>query len=134
MQKFKNAIRNFMIGRHGSDQLSFALLILAIALWIVTAITKISIFYYIEMALYIFVLFRIFSRNNAARNAENAAFLNIWYKAKTETTQFINRTKNAKTYKYFKCPQCKCRLRIPRKVGEVTVTCSKCGNRFKQKG
>ena len=47
--------------------------------------------------------------------------------------QFINRVKNLRKYKYFKCPECHARLRLPRKVGEVTVTCGKCRHAFKQK-
>ena len=47
--------------------------------------------------------------------------------------QFIVRLKNIRKYKYFKCPQCHARLRLPRKVGEVTVTCGKCRHAFKQK-
>jgi transcription elongation factor Elf1 len=38
-----------------------------------------------------------------------------------------------KKYKYFKCPECKSWLRLPRGVGEVTVTCGKCRHAFKQK-
>ena len=41
--------------------------------------------------------------------------------------------KNMRKYKYFKCPECHARLRLPRKVGEVTVTCGKCHHAFKQK-
>ena len=47
--------------------------------------------------------------------------------------QFINRLRNIRKYKYFKCPQCHARLRLPRKVGEVTVTCGKCRHAFKKK-
>ena len=41
--------------------------------------------------------------------------------------------KNIKQYKYFTCPKCKSRLKLPRGVGEVTVTCGKCGEKIKKK-
>lgn len=126
-------MRGFMMGRHGSDQLNLAILLLGIVLWVLSAALRFAPLYYIELVLYGYALFRMFSRNNAKRNAENMAFLNAWYKSTTEVKQFFNRLKNSKKYKYFRCPECKTRIRLPRKVGEVTVTCSKCGNKFKKK-
>jgi ribosomal protein L37AE/L43A len=75
----------------------------------------------------------MFSRNLEKRHAENAAFLKLWNGMISGIRQFFNRLKNMKKYKYFKCPECKSRLRLPRGVGEVTVTCGKCHHPFKQK-
>lgn len=36
-------------------------------------------------------------------------------------------------YKYFVCPQCAQRLRVPRGKGRLRVTCTRCGNRFEIK-
>ena len=36
-------------------------------------------------------------------------------------------------YKYFICPQCTQRLRVPRKKGRLRVTCTRCGNVFEIK-
>lgn len=33
-------------------------------------------------------------------------------------------------YKYLICPQCAQRLRVPRGMGKLRVTCTRCGNRF----
>ena len=45
----------------------------------------------------------------------------------------FNRVKNGKKYRYFTCPQCKKRLRVPRGVGNITITCKGCGNKFDKK-
>lgn len=132
-QKFKNGFRNFMSGRHGADQLSLALLIGGLILSLLSSITKIGIFSLVGFAAYIWAIFRTFSRNNTKRFEENQKYLNFSDKAKSETKQFFARLKNMKQYKYFRCPECKARLRLPRKVGEVTVTCGKCRHQFKQK-
>lgn len=132
-QRIKDGMRNFMIGRNGSDQLSFALLISGIVLSLLTSITRIGIFYYIGLAAYIWAIFRMFSRNTAKRRAENAKYLDVTRNLKINISQFFVRMKNIKKYKYFRCPECKARLRLPRKVGEVTVTCGKCHQQFKQK-
>ena len=132
-QKIKDGFRNFMMGRHGGDQLSLTLLIVGIVLSLLSSITRIMVFYYLGLAAYIWAIFRMFSRNAAKRTAENAKYLSFTRNFKTNVSQFFVRLKNMKKYKYFRCPECKARLRLPRKVGEVTVTCGKCHHQFKQK-
>lgn len=132
-QRFKDGVRNFMIGRNGADQLSMAMLIAGIVLSLLTAITKLGIFNLLGLIVLILTIFRMFSRNLEKRRAENQKFVNFRANFGTNSKQLMNRLKNMKKYKYFKCPQCGARLRLPRKVGEVTVTCGKCKNQFKQK-
>ena len=43
------------------------------------------------------------------------------------------RLKNRKKYRYFRCPNCHARLRLPRGVGEVTVNCGQCKHSFRKK-
>ena len=132
-QKFKDGVRNFMIGRNGADQLSMAMLIAGIVLSLLTSITKLAIFNLLGLVILVLTIFRMFSRNLEKRRAENQKFVNFRANFGTNAKQLTNRLKNMKKYKYFKCPQCGARLRLPRKVGEVTVTCGKCKNQFKQK-
>ena len=132
-QKFKDGVRNFMIGRNGADQLSMAMLISGIVLSLLTSITRLAIFNLLGLIVLILTIFRMFSRNLEKRRAENQKFVNFRANFGTNAKQMMNRLKNMKKYKYFKCPQCGALLRLPRKVGEVTVTCGKCKNQFKQK-
>ena len=132
-QKIKDGFRRFMAGRHGSDQLSIALLIAGIVLSLLSNITRLMIFYYLGLAAYIYGIFRILSRNTAKRVAENHKYLSFRQNFKSNASQFVVRTKNIKKFRYFRCPQCKARMRLPRKVGEVTVTCGKCRHQFRQK-
>lgn len=132
-QKIKNGFRSFMMGRYGSDQLTLALLIAGIFLSLLTSITGIGIFYYIGLLAYILGIFRMFSRNKVKRVSENQKFLSFTRNFKSGVSQFFVRLKNIKKYRYFRCPECKARLRLPRKVGEVTVTCGKCKHQFRQK-
>ncbi|MBE5773164.1 MAG: hypothetical protein E7337_04445 [Clostridiales bacterium] len=132
-QKIKSGIQRFMMGRHGADELSFALLIFGLIASIFSSITGAALLSILGMAAYIWSMVRIFSRNNEKRYAENQKYLNLSKNFASNTKQFFVRLKNSKQYKYFKCPECHCRLRLPRKVGEVTVTCGKCKHSFKQK-
>ncbi len=133
LQKLKAGIQNFMKGRRGADELSMALLVVGLVLSLLSSIFHLNILYLLSLAIYIFAVYRMLSRNLEKRYAENAAFLTLWRGKGSAIRQFFNRMKNLKKYKYFKCPECKSRLRLPRGVGEVTVTCGKCHHAFKQK-
>ena len=133
MQRIKDELRRFMTGRHGADQLSLALLIAGLALSMLSSILRVGLLYIVGLVGYVLAIFRMFSRNEEKRYAENAKFMSMWHGAISAVKQFFNRMKNIRKYKYYKCPQCKARLRLPRKVGEVTVTCGNCHHVFKQK-
>ena len=133
LEKIKAGLVKFMAGRRGADELSLALLIAGALLSLLSTILHTPVLSLLSMAVYIYTLFRMFSRNLEKRHAENVAFLKFWNGMTSGIRQFFNRLKNMKKYKYFKCPECKSRLRLPRGVGEVTVTCGKCHHPFKQK-
>ena len=132
-QRIKEGMNRLMVGRHGADEFSLALLILGLTLSIIGSFTRLGLLPLVSMALYFYSIFRMFSRDHQKRYAENQKYLAIWNKSTSGIKQFFVRLKNTKKYKYFKCPECHSRLRLPRKVGEVTVTCGKCHHAFKQK-
>lgn len=135
-EKFKASMRRFMQGRNGSDELSFALLIAALVLTLLSSFAGAllsGIFSLLSMVAYVICLFRMFSRNVQKRYAENQLYLKKRQQLRTTGKQSWTRLKNLPKYKYFKCPECHSLLRLPRKVGEVTVTCGKCRHSFKKK-
>ena len=143
-EKIKQTFRSFMNGRHGSDQLSMALLWSGLLCYllgsIVGSLQGSAIFLALGLLLnlvgfsaYVFTIFRIFSRNNEKRDAENRRYTHLREQQKTKSRQAKMRWQNRKKYKYFKCPGCKAWLRVPRGTGVVTVTCSRCHNSFTQK-
>ncbi|MEF9879022.1 MAG: hypothetical protein RSE58_00010 [Clostridia bacterium] len=144
-QKIKQAFRSFMSGRHGTDQLSMALLwsgLLSYLLGSIIGSIQGSVIWPMVglvlnvagFAAYVFTIFRIFSRNNEKRNAENRRYTTMMERYKVKSKQAKVRYQNRKKFKYFKCPGCKAWLRVPRGTGVVTVTCSRCHNSFTQKG
>ena len=133
MQKIKEGLRRLMVGRRGPDELSLALLVAGVVLSMLSSITRIGLFYLVSLVAYGFSIYRMFSRRIEKRYAENVKFLTFWRVWRSSLKQFINRAKNMRKYKYYKCPQCHAWLRLPRKVGEVTVTCGKCHSSFKQR-
>ena len=131
--KLKAGIQRVMAGRHGADEFSLALLIAGLVLSILGSLTRMGLLALLSLALYFYSMFRMFSRDHAKRYAENQKYLSIVHGSSGSARQFFVRLRNIRKYKYFKCPECHARLRLPRKVGEVTVTCGKCHHAFKQK-
>lgn len=132
-QRILAGAQRLMLGRNGADEFSLALLIAGLALSFLGSAFGLAILDLVGMAAYIYALFRMFSRNVNRRAAENHRFLSLYTRARDSVKQFFVRLKNMRSYKYFKCPQCHARLKLPRKVGEVTITCGKCKHSFKQK-
>lgn len=133
LEKIKTSFHKFMTGRRGSDELSIAMLIAGLILSLMSSFFGSSLLYLLGTVLYILCLLRMFSRNLTKRYEENRRYIEWSQKLKTALSQFVVRLKNIRKYKYFKCPECSALLKLPRKVGEVTVTCGKCRHQFKKK-
>ena len=133
LESLKNMLITFMQGRHGADQLGMFTLIAGLVLSLLASFTGIGLLSILGLGLYVWTLFRRFSRNHAARLKENQKYVALTSGASTKVRQFIKRQKNRKEYKYFRCPKCKVLLRLKRGCGEKEITCVRCGHQFKQK-
>jgi hypothetical protein len=127
MQKFQR----FMMGRYGVDQFSIFLLIAGLVFTIFGRLFWPLVF--LGDLLYLYALFRLFSRNIMARQKELSGFLSVWNPIKNWFQFQSMRFSQRKQYKYFKCPNCKQRLRAPRGRGHIEVTCQKCHQVFRTK-
>ena len=129
----KEKLRQFMQGRYGADELSRFSSIVVIVLLVVSLFTRWSIFYLLGFALMIYMYFRMFSRNIAKRRAENQKFLNFRYHAVVQWNKQKNQLAQRKTHRFFKCPSCKQKVRVPKGRGRICITCPKCRTEFIKK-
>jgi hypothetical protein len=128
-------LKRFMYGRYGGDNLSRALLLLSFILLMLTNLLPRALMGLVFIA-YIpamVCVYRIFSRNIYKRQQENYKYLRIRNAVMFWSGRKLKRTKDLKTHKYFTCPNCRQKLRVPRKQGKISVTCPKCKNSFKGK-
>ena len=126
-------LRRLMAGRYGSDQLNTALLVLGLVL---IALQMVTGWRWMGIAILVLLLlcyFRMFSRNIQARYAENQVFLRWWGPVSARLRSARLRFADRKTHRYFKCPQCKQRLRVPRGRGKINITCPHCRTQFVRK-
>lgn len=134
--KFSEKLAAFMAGRYGPDKLSRFLSFLALIVLVINLFVRGiagQILYLIVLLLLGLSLFRMLSRNTAARYKENVAYL----KAKNRVVGFYSnckrRFRERKTHRFYKCPTCKTTVRVPRGKGKIRITCPKCGNAFVRK-
>ena len=131
--KIRAGFARFMSGRTGVDQLSYAMVIAALVMTIIGGIAGIGLLTLMADALILLAFYRMLSKNRLKRAQENANYLQKTQKLRRAVTEWVNRVKNSKKYRYLTCPKCKARLRVPRGVGSVTITCKSCGNKFDKK-
>ena len=126
-----------MAGRNGPDHLnrflSVVFLILSVCSMFVRNPRLASVLYTLSMALFLYVMFRMFSRNIYRRQQENGAYLRERYKITSWWNGMRDRWAQRKDYKFFKCPSCRTRLRVPRGKGKLNIVCRKCGTSFQRR-
>ena len=137
-RKIGNAIARFMYGRNGMDQLNFALMAFVLLVDFVTMLLQRRfaalslVLYWVSMALWVFVLFRMFSKNLYKRREENGKFMNkVWrFKSRRDGAKARHADKD---HRYFTCKSCKAICRVPVGKGKIIITCPKCGAQIKAK-
>lgn len=129
----KNWIEKFMIGRYGLDQLSNAMFTSSIAVILGSILLKSSALNTVGIVILLLGYLRMFSKNTSARYRENQKFLGLFGNLKKKTAGYKETAKNRSQYKYFKCPSCGQKLRVPRGKGRVSINCPKCRNTFIRK-
>lgn len=121
-RKLGERFRIFMYGRYGTDKLNFLLLTVGLILSILSSFVPVLAFLVLfSYALMIWCVFRMFSRNIAARQREAAAY--------TRLTKFFTDRQN----RYYACPSCGQNVRVPRGKGRISIKCPRCGQRFEKK-
>ena len=124
-QRLNYGLRNFMVGRYGTDKLNMVILMAGLAVCLVSPFihsVKVNLLLTaISYALMFWAVFRSFSRNTYKRYQENRKFL-----------QYFDRLKD-REHRYYDCPKCRQVVRVPRGKGKIAITCPKCRERFVKK-
>lgn len=128
-----NWLRKLMMGRYGSDQLSIVLIVFSFILSFIVQLINLPLLAPISYIPLGICLFRVLSKDIAKRRMENYKFSILispiykWLKKKQK------RIKDSKTHRFFKCPNCKVNLRLPKGKGKITITCTKCNTKISRR-
>lgn len=129
----REKFRRFMAGRYGGDDLNQFLCIVSLACLVVAMISHLQLFYYVGLALLFYSYYRMFSRNISRRTAENYKFYTVKENLASGWRARRNQWASRKQYRYYTCPQCRQKLRVPRGRGRIQISCPRCGTQFIKK-
>lgn len=119
-------IKEFFRGRYGLDQLGRFMQILAIVFLVIKLMTKNGVFDYLALALMIYVIYRVMSKDFAKRSAENANYLNLKNTIFKKVSWTYLTIFGKDGYKFFACKNCGQELKVPKKKGKIKISCPSC--------
>ena len=119
-----------MQGRNGMDELAQAINVVVLILLIISLFTKSSLLSFLALALLIYMYFRVLSKNTPKRYEENQKFRNFRYDATVKWNNKKKEWQQRKVYRFFRCPMCKQKVRVPKGRGKICITCPKCKAEF----
>lgn len=122
----KYKLRAFFSSRNGIDDLGRTLLWWALIVMVLSSLLGITFLYSMSLVLFCYVYIRAFSRNLEKCRRQNAKYLS-WRDFRRLRFQ------QRKTHKFYRCPQCKQPLRVPKGTGRISITCRNCGEHFEKK-
>ena len=129
----REKFRQFMIGRYGTDGLNQFLCIASLVLLLIAIVSRINLFTWLGVALLVFCYYRTFSRNISKRTEENYKFYTLKDRVDGKFRGLKEQWANRKIYHYYRCPQCRQKLRVPRGRGRIQISCPRCGTQFIKK-
>lgn len=138
----RNRFQQFMYGRYGMDQLNRFMSTVALIILVIAAFIRNPVIELIAVALLIWCYYRMFSKNISKRAAENQKYMNFRYRAVCFFKQGRNGNfaqkqaqrrmhhEQKKIYRFYACPNCSQKVRVPKGKGKICITCPKCKTEF----
>ena len=136
LEKMRNALIRFMYGRNGLDYLNqmlfrVLLVVYILALFIREGVAGTLLSWAATFG-WVYLMFRMLSRNLPKRQAENQKFVSWWWGIKNKSRGAKERHAD-KDHKYFTCKTCGAICRVPVGKGTIVITCPKCGGQIQAK-
>lgn len=123
-----------MSGRYGTlDSLNLTLMFLYLLFAFIQLFARSAVLYVLAMLPLLAFLFRMLSRNLAARQRDNEKFLELSTPVRKILRKYSRRLRDRKIYRYYSCPSCHHELRVPKGRGKIQITCPHCHHQFEAK-
>ena len=129
-QNLKFKLMRFMQGRNGIDQFSQFLNAVVLIMFLISILTRSTVLGWLPFVLMGYMYFRIFSKNIPKRSMENQRYCNMRYDLSIKINKMKKQWEQRKIYRFFRCPMCKQKVRVPKGRGKICITCPKCREEF----
>ena len=123
----------YMNGRYGYDELSKFLLVVGLLFGVLSNFFFWYILSVLGIALVAFGVLRVLSKEKTNRLKELRTYLKLKNNLITRYVKLKNRWVQRKVYKVTTCPECKQKVRVPRKNKKIRITCPSCKTKFVKK-
>ena len=135
----------FMQGRYGADQMGQMLSAVSMVFLIISLFSRNQAWFLLAVIGIVYNYFRMFSKNISKRAAENQKYMNFRYRAvcffkkgrtggsasfAQKQAQRKAHHEQKKIYRFFACPNCAQKVRVPKGKGKICITCPKCHTEF----
>ena len=127
---WQRRLADWLRGRQGPDDLATFCVNVAIVVVVVNLFARTSWLGWVALALVVYAMFRIQSKNLGSRARENEAFLNVLGPVRPWVQNPRAAWAELRSYKHARCSSCKQKVRVPRGKGKLRVTCPRCGTKF----
>ena len=132
MNGIMQKLREFMVGRYGNDMLNTVLFISGAVLSLILSLFRVPYGSFVSFIPYGIALYRMLSKNYAARSKENAKFLEISEPWRRFLMKKLRQFQD-KDHRYYSCPKCHNTLRVPKGRGKIRISCPHCSKEFIKK-
>ena len=122
-----------MQGRYGTDDYTKFLIVVSLTFILLENITSYSFFSVIGLGLLVYGYFRVLSKNPPKRWRENQSYLKQKRKVINRISKLNWTWKQRKQYRFYKCPSCKQKVRVPKGKNKIKITCPSCSTQFIKK-
>lgn len=129
----KQKLQHFMMGRYGADQLGQLLMGSSVVLLLLSMLFRLDIFYILALGIMGYEYYRMMSRKIGQRQTENQKFLNWRYRLAVKWNREREHFRQRKTCRFYRCPSCRQKVRVPRGKGKIRITCPSCKTEFVRK-
>mgnify|MGYP003623433315 CR=1 FL=1 len=131
--RMRARLEQFMYGRYGQDLLNRDLSIVALVICVVSMFVQWTWLYTLALAVLVYTIYRMFSKNIERRRMEAEGYLRLQNRVKLFFTRGRGRIEQSKTHRFYKCPSCGQKVRVPKGRGKISIDCPKCHNAFTKK-
>lgn len=118
------------------DILVFAVLLGVLGFMLIKTIAGVILCFFATLLTAI-VLYRTMSNKIYKRKNELNVYNGLLFKIKNAFRKLGNGMRagasDRRSFRHFRCPNCRQKLRVPRHKGKIRITCSKCGTKFERK-
>ncbi|NLC34433.1 MAG: hypothetical protein GX760_04125 [Erysipelothrix sp.] len=124
-----NKIKNYLRYSYGFDLLSKHLYSLGLIFLLTAIVTRINIFRFVAVFVLIISMMRTLSHKRQARLRELALYTRMIRNTKVKFN-ILRLNLFDRQYKYIACKTCMKQMRVPRKQGNIVITCPNCQSKY----